>query len=273
MDLDGVADDGAGCPGPGCEGDNVKPDVEDIEGGEGDDILVGSGAANRMSGGDGDDRLSGLGGDDDMRGDDDDDALSGGAGGDELQGEEGADRLGGGRGDDLLLADALDLAADVYAGGKGTDEVDFVAGSGVEAIYGGIHFALRVSLDGKPNDGPASPLISGPRDNAQADLEDIVGGEGSDVLVGNKRANEIDGGDGNDRISGLKGPDALHGDDGNDTLSGGGSRDLFDGAGGADRIRSRDKGPDQVNCGSSTDRVKGDRADRLAADCDRARLR
>ena len=276
VDLDGVADDGAGCPGPGCGGDNVMPDVENVEGGAGNDVLTGNGSANLLDDfGGGDDQFNGLGGDDRLRGFDGDDVMQGGAGADILDDGADADRLLGGRGDDFLIAQALDLAADAYSGGRGADGVDFVGGQGkgLVTVYGGIHFALRVSLDGRPNDGTVSPLISGPKDNAKADLEDIVSGEGSDVLIGNKRANQILGGDGNDRIVGLGGPDGLLGENGNDKLTGGKGRDLLDGAGGADRLTSRDKKPDEVRCGASTDRVKGDRSDHLAADCDKRRLK
>ena len=274
IDLDGVADDGASCPGASCEGDNVMPDVETVNGGEGNDILTGNGGANRLRGEQGNDQLNALGGDDELLGEDGDDLLRGGAGADELSAGEGTDLLLGEAGDDFLAAEALDLAADAYSGGPGTDTVDFVGleGNG-QVVYGGIHFPLRVSLDGRANDGVASPLISGPKDNARADLEDIVSGEGADVLIGNSRANQIEGGDGNDRIVGGGGPDGLFGENGNDRLTGGKARDLLDGAVGADRIASRDRKPDEVRCGSSTDRVTGDRADRVAADCDRVRLR
>ena len=49
-DLDGVADDGENCPGDDCEGDNAGADIENLSGGNGDDTLTGSDAANVISG-------------------------------------------------------------------------------------------------------------------------------------------------------------------------------------------------------------------------------
>jgi Ca2+-binding RTX toxin-like protein len=72
VDIDGVQDDG----GSG-ERDDVGTDVEKVTGGDGDDTIRGSGAANYLRGGPGRDSLNALGGDD---------ALDGGPGGDALAG-------------------------------------------------------------------------------------------------------------------------------------------------------------------------------------------
>jgi Ca2+-binding RTX toxin-like protein len=72
VDIDGVADDGRL-----GEGDNVRTDVEDVDGGQAGDTLVGDGDANRLSGQAGDDALEGNAGPD---------VLSGGAGFDKLDG-------------------------------------------------------------------------------------------------------------------------------------------------------------------------------------------
>jgi hypothetical protein len=57
--LDDVANDGQG---NGVEGANVHSDVEDLSGGDGDDVLIGSAKANELDGGDGNDTLDGRGG-------------------------------------------------------------------------------------------------------------------------------------------------------------------------------------------------------------------
>jgi Ca2+-binding RTX toxin-like protein len=92
IDLDDVADDGAS-----GEYDNVRSDVEDVRGGSGADLIVGSGAANHLWGGAGNNRLTGLGGDD---------VLEGGPGADQLRGGPGADWLYGYAGYDMLWGDA-----------------------------------------------------------------------------------------------------------------------------------------------------------------------
>lgn len=207
VSLDGVADDGAP-----REGDNAKPDVEWIYGGEGDDTLIGNASANTLLGG---------GGRDDLRGGDGDDGLVGGMG---------DDVISGGAGDDVFQADRyptwLDVidGADVFTGGAGMDTVD----------YRFRHRGVSVTLtDGGPDDG-----ARGEGDNIGADVENVFGGEADDVLVGNSGDNRIDGGPGADRITGGSGRDQLFGSDGNDELSavdGWLGNDSIDGGGGIDR--------------------------------------
>lgn len=57
----------------------------------------------------------------------------------------------------------------------------------------------------------------------------IVGGAGSDVLIGSTGSDELDGGDGADLLIGAGGADRLLGGDGNDLLFGGGGADEIDG--------------------------------------------
>lgn len=87
--LNGRTDDGE----PG-EGDNVARDVEDVDGGAGDDVLTGNELAN---------------------------ALDGGAGNDAIDGGAGADSLTGGDGDDTIQS--RDSTADDVRCGAGTDTV------------------------------------------------------------------------------------------------------------------------------------------------------
>jgi Ca2+-binding RTX toxin-like protein len=258
IDQDGVADDGEGCPGPGCENDNVLASVEGIVGGAGNDVLLGGPGPNYLSGNGGDDVAAGGGGADQLRGDPGEDLLSGDAGDDSLGGGEGPDRLLGGGGDDELEPELFDHETDVLSGGRGTDSARFVS-----------DFGVRVDLDNQADDGISSSVVDGPRDNARSDIEDLIGGGGPDLLVGNSRANQLDGGDGSDRLLGNGGPDGLLGGRGSDSLTGGRGRDSFDGGAGPDRIRARDNGPDEIACGADIDRVKADRVDRAGADCER----
>lgn len=94
VSFDGVANDGQ----PG-EGDLVRSDLENVIGGAGNDVLGGSGSANRLTGGGGD-ALSGDAGLDWLSGDDD--VLDGGFGDDRLNGDSGNDVLNGGFGNDRL---------------------------------------------------------------------------------------------------------------------------------------------------------------------------
>ena len=110
IDLDNKADDGiAG------EGDNVRSDVEDVIGGDGNDRIAGSARANELEGGLGSDLLTGGKGADGLHGDSGADKLIGGKAADLLEGGAGPDRLlarDGGR-DEARCGSAIDrLKAD-----------------------------------------------------------------------------------------------------------------------------------------------------------------
>lgn len=102
VSLDGRANDGqAG------EGDNVRPDVENVTGSGGAaNALVGSRSANELRGGKRADRLSGGGGNDRLFGFGGRDTFSGGAGADRMYANDcGRDRLNGGPGRDHAVID------------------------------------------------------------------------------------------------------------------------------------------------------------------------
>ena len=142
-----------------------------------------------VSGGSGGDSLYGGGLDDVLIGDAGQDSLAGGAGNDVLDGGLGPDTLSGG-----------DLVG--YPATNGFDLVD----------YSDRAAAVTVTLDGRTNDGEA-----GEGDNVAANVDDVAGGSGPDVIVGSDLGNE------------------LYGEDGNDTIDGGAGADLLAGGGGDDR--------------------------------------
>ncbi|GID96592.1 calcium-binding protein [Amorphoplanes digitatis] len=105
VDLDGAkGDDGA----PG-ERDTVGADVENITGGDGDNVFTGNGAANRLTGGEGKD------------------VFRGGAGNDELYGGYGSNRLYGEAGDDTIYTRYVGDTPHTY----NADEVDGGANTAV----------------------------------------------------------------------------------------------------------------------------------------------
>jgi Ca2+-binding RTX toxin-like protein len=152
--------------------------------------------------------------------------------------------LDGGGGDDFLDGRR---GADVLIGGPGIDTVS----------YAWETLPVAVSLDGAANDGSKVDQNpdSGLGDSVGTDVENIIGGSGSDTLVGSDAANVIqggpgddiiqggggddpllDGGDGNDFIQGQAGNDHLQGDAGNDVLDGGTGQDTFSGGSGKDAV-------------------------------------
>ncbi len=111
----------------------------------------------------------------------------------------------------------------------------------------------------------------------------IVGTNGADAINGGAGNDRISGGSGNDKLSGGTGNDIVNGDAGNDRITGGGGNDALVGGSGNDffdardsarnagrfsRLAQRAKAKDSVNCGKGKDRVKADRNDKVAKNCE-----
>lgn len=158
--------------------------IENIVAGSGGDTLTGNDAANEINAGGGADIVSGGYGDD---------ILIGGAGADQLYGEYGQDTLIGGEGNDQL------------SGGAGNDTADYsTSTSGVVVDLG-----LNTADDGF---GFTDTL---------ALIENVVGSDFADTLVGDSGHNELTGGAGDDVLYGGDGADSfvfLQGDTSVDTI-------------------------------------------------------
>jgi Ca2+-binding RTX toxin-like protein len=131
--------------------------------------------------------------------------------------------LTGGLGDDVLTGNAADNQLYAYSGsdslngGAGNDRLD--GGSGPDLLAGGAgsdtawyfyrNQPLVVDLDGAAGDDGQV----GEHDTVAADVENIAGGYGNDVLTGNAGPNSINGNVGADQVHGLGGNDFLTGDD------------------------------------------------------------
>jgi Ca2+-binding RTX toxin-like protein len=240
-----------------------------LTGGPGDDVLIGEGGSDTLTGKDGRDTadysartapvsvsldgsandgepgendnvasdveiLAGGSADDQLAGNDGDNALLGNAGNDILGAGAGNDQLDGGAGDDTLAGGD---GADALTGGDGSDTANYTSSNA----------GVRVVLDGKPGDG-------GPGENDSVDTENVIGGGGDDVLIGNAGANGLAGGGGNDRLLGGNGVDAL------------------DGGPGDDIIQSLDGENETIACGDGEDGVVSDRSD-VRTDCDYIKYR
>ena len=177
---------------------------DNLWGAEGDDRLQSEGGVKIMFGGPGHDTLLGGAARDALFGQEDDDVLSGGAGGDFLGGAEGADDLDGDAGDDTLDGG---LGADSMTGGEGTDLVSYLL------RLEDLEIALGQSGNGA--DGGAEG------DTIDADIENVLGGLGSDLITGTDERNVLLGTAGSDTILGQGGKDILLGGIGSDHLDGG----------------------------------------------------
>ncbi len=211
---------------------DVFLNFEDLEGGAGDDLLLGDNADNRIWGGLEADELQGRFGND---------TLEGGAGADTLDGGgnmdtasyrmspaavtvllfSGVARGGDAEGDVLRKIDNLigssGAGADVLNGGAGRDTLSFASDM----------TGVSVSLaSGAATGGDAA----GDRFTG---FENIAGGTGNDVLTGDAGDNHLSGGAGADTLSGGTGRDTLEGGPGGDILTGGDGDDLASYAGSA----------------------------------------
>lgn len=219
--------------------------------------------------------------------------VDGGPGDDTLVGSPRRDLLEGGLGTDTVNAgDGRDSLSDT--GGDG-DQLD--GGAGADGLD------LRSRQDGARVDLGADVARSAGERDAIPRIENVTGGRGDDVLIGDRRANELRsfagrdtlvgrggadflncksairrrcrlrGGDAGDLIFGSAGPDVLIGAAGEDTLAagpgrdrliGGRGRDLLEGGRGDDLLIARDRRRDRVDGGTGRDRGRVDRGiDRL----------
>jgi Ca2+-binding RTX toxin-like protein len=190
-----------------------------LEGGAGNDLLLGGLRRDIIDGGDGDDEIHGGRGHD---------LLRGGHGKDALHGEEGDDRLNGGGDDDDLHGDD---GNDKLLGGGGSDNIDGGVGNDILRGHGGDD-----RLEGGDGD---DDLHGGPgRDQGHGGhgQDRLRGGDDDDVLDGGDGHDDLDGGNGDDDIHGGHGDDLLHGGSGNDDLDGDDGDDLLDGDDGEDHF-------------------------------------
>ena len=193
--------------------------IENVIGGDGDDVLAGNGLTNMFHGGRGDDTLSGGGGAD---------LLLGGAGGDLLEGGADADMLAGGAGDDRLDGGAGNDTADYNDATAGVT-VD-LGNTGFQSVGGGLGMDRFTSIEAVSGSRFADTLTTAAAGGA------LSGSGGDDMLIGRGGADLLRGGGDNDTLAGGDGNDRLFGDDGDDTLDGGGGVNTLRGGAGNDRL-------------------------------------
>ena len=201
-------------------------------GGEGNDVIIGGSAADKLFGEDGDDVLIGYEGDDE---------LTGGSGNDILRGIEGNNVIDGGDGDDFLSGGD---GNDTINGGFGNDQI--TTGSGNDDVHGG---------DG--ND-----FINADAEYLYTSFEgdkSIDGGAGNDRIGGGSGNDSLTGGLGDDILKGGDGDDTLIGGLGDDTISTGSGNDIARGGGGADFINANVLGFFSSRSGNKT--IYGDAGD------------
>jgi Ca2+-binding RTX toxin-like protein len=285
--LNNKPDDGAACPGTGCEGDNVMGDIESIAGTPFNDSLTGNGLRNLFDPSVGVNTVFGKGGDDVF--------FEGG----------GKDDFTGGKGFDLASYQRDDLGVDVRLDGLPNDgppgDHDNIREDveGVEGGTGGDHLTGNVKPNllrggfgddtvngGGGNDvlvdgtsaavpGGSDVLIGGTGvdtadyQNSLANLTLSLDGKRNDTDVGDTSVGidnihadveNVLGGRGNDRITGNAKPNRLAGGIGDDVLIGLGGNDVLLPGAGEDDV----KGGPGLDVASFLDAAAAVTADLLA---------
>ncbi len=255
-------------------------DIEGVEGTARGDTLRGDSGGNFLNGLDGDDFIEGRDGDDILLGGNGDDTLIGDLGDDELNGGDGYDiarydtaagavnvnlstgLASGAHGNDSLIGieevegsdfnDTLvgDGNDNAFVGRAGDDDIDGGAGSD-DVYYYDASSAVFIDLT------TGVSFLGGGNDTLTS-IENVVGSNFADSIVGNADENRLRGLSGNDELFGRGGNDVLRGGAGNDTLDGGTDDGGFSRGDRADYSRDHEEG--------GTNGINADLATGLATD-------
>jgi Ca2+-binding RTX toxin-like protein len=152
-------------------------------------------------------------------GNDGDNVIIGNSGNNTLTALGGNDFVDGGDGDDTVI------------GGSGHGDDTYIGGDGIDTVvYASTTLGVTVDL--------AAGTASGPEigNDTLISIENVEGGSGGDVILGDGGANALSGGAGNDLIDGRGGDDTVSGGDGDDTLIAGPGGDVVNGGADSDLI-------------------------------------
>ena len=240
----------ASAPGP------VNVDLElGTAQGQGNDTLIGISSAfgsafgDTLSGNDGSNWLRGGGGDDTLAGRAGDDFL-GGYSGNTLPsvdywriGDSGNDLMDGGSGRDRFIG--IEISGGIF-GPKDEGDDSYIGGEDIDHLT----FDCNCSLDRALTVDLAAGIATGWGIDSVAGLENVTGGYGGDILLGDPTNNILSGGGGNDTLEGASGHDALFGGDGDDSLDGSAGTNSNDGGAGSDTCQNPNTAGGALNCES-----------------------
>lgn len=254
-----------------------------VNGGDGNDSIIGGQFSESLSGGNGDDVVDGGEGAD---------LLSGGNGSDTIRGGAGLDRITEVGDFDMILSKAalemrlptgqvvwtdqlVEIELADITGGPSRNRIDargFVAGAnGITQIIGGGSVDTVIGTPGRDliftfsyNDvifggsGDDTIFSGGGNDTVHGESGDdqVFGQLGNDVIYGVDGNDSLMGGDGSDTLFGQAGNDHLFGMRENDRLFGGDGDDYLFGDNG-NNVLNGERGNDVIICGIGTDSIDG----------------
>jgi Ca2+-binding RTX toxin-like protein len=172
--------------------------------------------------------IIGTDGDDTINGTSGDDVIKAGAGNDVVDGRDGNDAICTEQGEDTITAGSGD---DFIDGGAQRDLLTFENAQ--------TPFGVEVDLSARTATGYGTKTVR--------KIENVIGTQGDDTLIGDGNVNNLQGGPGDDVISGLGN---------NDTLSGGPDLDFIEGGFGNDKIYG-DPGDDLLLGDGGNDTILG----------------
>jgi Ca2+-binding RTX toxin-like protein len=202
-----------------------------INGGDGDDTIVGSAALDAVDGGPGNDRITAFRGNDTITGSTGNDVIiwNNGDGSDLDDGGAGADEtlIVTGTADDLMTVDQVALTtrfarsnAPFAVEMRAVERLSVSSAAGNDRLASAPDVPVALAIDAGPGDDTVT---------TGAGADDLAGGDGNDLLSGGAGVDELAGGRGDDVLNGGAGDDhllwsegdgsdAINGDDGLDRV-------------------------------------------------------
>ncbi|WP_419895987.1 hypothetical protein [Roseomonas sp. USHLN139] len=232
--------------------------IENVNGTNFDDTIIGDRFNNVLRGGDGNDVLHGNKGDDTLDGGAGDNILNGGTGNDLVSyANSAATRV------TFVTTDSTLQRYDSAPNLMGTDTLISIERLvGTNNLADEINASYETTRALKVNLTTGTLALTGAATMSVTGFENVHGGALADEIIGSAANNTLLGGGGNDQISGLDGNDFLQGQDGNDVLLGGAGNDVLDGGLGNDSLDGGD-GNDILAGGAGDDVLFGGGGDNL----------
>jgi Ca2+-binding RTX toxin-like protein len=215
----------------GADTVRARSAVVTVDGGRGDDVLVGGPFRDLLYGGPGADLLRGRGGGDLLY----DAAPRRPFGSSDLAAFFPPPFAGSTFGQTAVPLASSGRRRDYFDGGSGRDAVSY------EGRRGGVTLDLANTA--------AVAGTRGEHDSVRG-VEDALGGAGADRLLGSRRTNQLDGTGGDDRIVGRGGADFIEGGTGRNVIVAGPGEDLINSF-----YRPSDFGAERIFCGPGLDHV------------------
>ena len=175
------------------------------------DKVRGTRFADVINGGSGNDDLVGFLGSDVINGGAGNDIINGGGGADTLSGGAGDDTINGFGGNDTIIASTGNDTIDGGSVKTETNTIDY-SQLAISTPGPGVTVNLIAGTDTKPGGGGSDTLN---------DITNVVGTAGDDTIVGSNHQSTLIGGAGNDTITGGSGKDTIDPGTGTNTVDGG----------------------------------------------------